>query len=83
MVQLVRPDAPCRLEDPELFFAQEPEGIARAKQVCAPCPIRTDCLVGALDRLEPWGVWGGELFLAGVVIARKRGRGRPRKDAVA
>lgn len=80
---LVSAHVPCRSEDPELFFAQEPDSIERAKQVCAACPIRPDCLAGALERLEPWGVWGGELFLSGVVIARKRGRGRPRKDAVA
>ena len=34
---------------------------------------------GALDRREPWGVWGGQLLIAGVVVARKRPRGRPRK----
>ena len=42
--------------------------------------IRRALLV-ALERREPWGVWGGQLFLAGVVIPRKRPRGRPRKDA--
>lgn len=78
-----QPGLPCRTADPELFFAQDPEGIERAKQVCRPCPVRVECLAGALGRLEPWGVWGGELFLSGVVIARKRGRGRPRKDAAA
>ena len=40
------------------------------------------CLAGALERREPWGVWGGELFIAGVVVARKRPRGRPRKHPV-
>ena len=40
-------------------------------------------LAGAVERREPWGVWGGELFQAGVVIARKRPRGRPRKNAIA
>ena len=33
----------------------------------------------ALERREPWGVWGGQLFIGGVVVARKRPRGRPRK----
>ena len=41
------------------------------------------CLEGALERREPWGVWGGEIFDAGHVIARKRARGRPRKDIAA
>lgn len=30
------------------------------------------CLDGALERREPWGVWGGELFEDGRVIPRKR-----------
>ena len=24
-----------------------------------------ECLEGALERREPWGVWGGELFIGG------------------
>ncbi len=54
-----------------------------AKALCLDCPVRRECLAGALERREPWGVWGGELFLQGVVIPRKRPRGRPRKNEVA
>jgi len=75
-------ELPCRLNDPELFFAESPVDVETAKALCVGCPIRTDCLAGALDRREPWGVWGGELFIAGVVVARKRPRGRPRKNPV-
>jgi len=35
-------------------------------------------LQGALSRKEPCGIWGGELFEDGVVIAAKRLPGRPR-----
>ena len=45
--------------------------------------MRAACLAGALQRGEPWGVWGGELFDRGMVIADKRPRGRPRKADVA
>ncbi|MFZ5852026.1 MAG: WhiB family transcriptional regulator [Actinomycetota bacterium] len=76
-------DLPCRAQDPELFFAEDPAEVERAKAVCRPCPRRPACLAGALQRREPWGVWGGELFLAGVVVPRKRPRGRPRKEEVA
>jgi len=72
-------ELPCRLVDPELFFAETPADVEAAKAICVDCPIRETCLAGALARREPWGVWGGELFIAGVVVARKRPRGRPRK----
>ncbi len=74
---------PCRSEGPELFFAETPQDLEVAKQLCLQCPVRTECLAGALERREPWGVWGGELFQQGVVIPRKRPRGRPRKSEVA
>ncbi len=74
---------PCRREDPELFFAETPQDVELAKALCQECPVRTECLSGALERREPWGVWGGELFLQGTVIPRKRPRGRPRKNPAA
>jgi WhiB family transcriptional regulator, redox-sensing transcriptional regulator len=74
---------PCRINNPELFFAESPTDVELAKALCVDCPVRAECLTGALDRREPWGVWGGELFLQGVVIPRKRPRGRPRKSEVA
>ena len=79
----IRRPLPCRVEDPELWFAETPAQLEQAKAFCSGCPVRTACLAGALDRGEPWGVWGGEIFERGVVIARKRPRGRPRKEAAA
>ncbi len=70
---------PCRQVDPELFFAEAPADVEAAKALCRDCPIQEACLAGALERREPWGVWGGQLFIGGVVVARKRPRGRPRK----
>jgi len=69
--------------NPDLFFAESPLDVARAKELCAGCPVRAACLADALDRGEPWGVWGGELFLNGVVVPGKRARGRPRKSELA
>jgi WhiB family redox-sensing transcriptional regulator len=74
---------PCRANDAELFFAESPSDVELAKALCRDCPVRVECLAGALERREPWGVWGGELFLSGAVIPRKRPRGRPRKNDVA
>ena len=70
---------PCTDEAPELFFAESPSDIELAKLICGPCPLREECLAGALERREPHGVWGGQLFIAGDIVARKRPRGRPRK----
>ncbi len=79
----VRRPLPCRVEDPDLWFAENPAVLEQAKELCADCPVRNACLAGALDRAEPWGVWGGEIFERGAVIARKRPRGRPRKVVAA
>lgn len=76
-------EIPCRAHDAELWFAESPADVELAKALCRECPVRAACLEGALERREPWGVWGGELFIAGVVVPRKRPRGRPRKCEVA
>ena len=76
-------DLPCRVQDPDLWFAEAPAELERAKAFCADCPARLACLAGALHRREPWGVWGGEIFDHGRIIARKRPRGRPRKTDIA
>ncbi len=77
------PALPCHGDDPDLWFAENPVDLERAKALCGACPVRRECLAAALARQEPWGVWGGEIFDRGSVIARKRPRGRPRKAPVA
>jgi len=74
---------PCWTADPDLWFAESPAAVEDAKARCVPCPLRQECLAGALERREPWGVWGGQLVVQGVVVARNRPRGRPRKVDVA
>ena len=76
-------DLPCQVNEPELWFADKPADLERAKALCGGCPARTACLIGALNRREPAGVWGGQIFDEGEVISFKRGRGRPRKHSVA
>jgi len=69
---------PCHNSDPELFFSDNQSHIAIAKSLCSGCPMKAKCLEGALSRQEPCGIWGGELFEEGEVIAQKRLPGRPR-----
>lgn len=54
----------CRHSDPELFFPVTGRGPAlrqqaKAKRVCASCPVRIECLDYALQSGEGFGVWGG------------------------
>ena len=62
-----------------LFFSDHVVDIARAKAICSKCGLAETCLSGALERAEVYGVWGGELVVDGVIVAVKRGRGRPPK----
>ena len=58
-----------------LYFSDEIPDIELAKAICASCALVEPCLQGALARREPAGVWGGQLFADGEVIARKRKTG--------
>jgi WhiB family redox-sensing transcriptional regulator len=71
---------PCQLA-PDLFFAESPDDLKQAQELCRACPVRQECLAGALERGEPAGVWGGQMFLYGNIIDKKRPRGRPRRVA--
>ena len=69
---------PCHNVDGELFFSEDEISINAAKSLCSQCPMKAQCLAGALSRQEPCGVWGGELLSEGEIIERKRKAGRPR-----
>jgi WhiB family transcriptional regulator, redox-sensing transcriptional regulator len=56
--------AACMTADADLFFPMSPSGaaikqVARAKAICARCPIQRACLDYALDAGSIHGVWGG------------------------
>ncbi|MGA1045589.1 MAG: WhiB family transcriptional regulator, partial [Phycisphaerales bacterium] len=42
-----------------LFFSDDAIDLARAKAICQRCSLSDDCLAGALERVEYYGVWGG------------------------
>lgn len=59
--------AACRGPQSEVFFpppqferkADRLEREARAKQICAECSVRNECLEYSLEISEPHGIWGG------------------------
>ena len=51
--------AACRDEDPELWFSPDPADVAKARAVCARCPVLSDCSAAAEANAELYGVWGG------------------------
>lgn len=59
-------DAACAGLDTALFYQADNERgssvrrrEARAKAICAVCPVIGNCLRAALRCNEPYGVWGG------------------------
>lgn len=66
----------------QLFHSDDPRDIARAKSICARCTVSAACLARALERAEPCGVWGGELFVDGAIATYPRRRGRRPKVLV-
>lgn len=50
--------AACRTARPDELFVRGAEQ-NKAKQLCATCPVRAECLAEALDNQIEWGVWGG------------------------
>ena len=66
-----RDKAVCAEVDPTLFFPKKGDSAREAKQVCAGCPVRTECLEYALGR-EPHGVWGGLTVVERRALQRRR-----------
>ena len=71
----------CLSADPDLFFPISSTGpaerqIARAKTICAGCPVRRECLEFALSHNQSYGIWGG-------TTAEDRQRERRRKRRAA
>ena len=66
---------PTRLFFPENVAADSAR-VARAKAVCATCPVTSQCLDAAYANDERFGVWGG-LDPAERGARRDRRRGRP------
>ncbi len=56
-----REEAACA-DRPEVDFFAPPdrrEEVARAKAICAACPVADVCLAFAIETNQPDGIWGG------------------------
>lgn len=51
--------AACTEVDPEIFEGMTRENVQKAKEICAPCDAREECLDFALKTKQPGMVWGG------------------------
>lgn len=54
-----RAQANCLGLDPEVFFPERGESIVEAREVCAMCTVRVECLEFAIEHNEKHGIWGG------------------------
>lgn len=81
-----RASAACAGVDSEVFFPATSSGVKTARIICAPCPVKADCLAFALD-CDPMGVWAGTTRRERREMVRDRTRpvaGREqRQDALA
>ena len=57
-----------------LFFSEQLDDIATAKQICALCPVQEPCLEFALETNQESGVWGGTSEEERRVLRRQRAR---------
>lgn len=49
----------CRNYPPSAFFPSDGVGVDAAREICADCRVRADCLEYALENRIDHGVWGG------------------------
>ncbi|WP_237074058.1 WhiB family transcriptional regulator [Mycobacteroides abscessus] len=66
--------AECRYIDPEVWFPEKGGSAARAKRICASCPVRIECLDQAISNDERFGVWGGKDYAERKAIKKERER---------
>ncbi len=51
--------ANCLGANPDLFFPEKGASQREAREVCAECVVRSECLEFALQNGEKFGIWGG------------------------
>lgn len=51
--------ANCKGTNTNVFFPERGDQVEAAKQICEPCPVKTQCLAYALAIPGTSGIWGG------------------------
>lgn len=54
--------APCASADPDAWFPEDGDVPREAQRICATCPYKAPCALGAIERGERHGVWGGYTY---------------------
>lgn len=49
----------CRQIGGDIWYPEQGESNLEAKQICAVCPVRVECLDHAVTFDEVFGIWGG------------------------
>lgn len=73
----------CPEADPEEWYPEKGGSVLKAKAVCRRCPVREPCLGDALDRADPYGIWGGLSHEERERAARRHGQGTSLRDIIA
>ena len=69
-----REAAACLDSDNQVSFFPKKEdlaGIARAKEICAACPVASECLTWAIESNQTEGIWGGHTAKERRVLRRR------------
>lgn len=69
-----RDEAACAGMDVELFFPHHNDLTVEAARTCARCPVRTACLLDALETRERYGIRGGKSADQRQVMLRNNAR---------
>lgn len=65
---------PCTGRDRALWVSDDAQERAVAAELCAGCPVLTECSLAAESTRERWHVWGG--IDREAASKRRRGKGR-------
>ncbi|PDQ35515.1 MAG: hypothetical protein B5766_05470 [Candidatus Lumbricidophila eiseniae] len=72
--------AACTDKPAEMFFPGKGQPTKPARQVCASCDVREQCLQWALENDEQFGIWGGTSQQERRRLQRKSQQSRPQND---